>query len=190
MLMEDTQRVPAAQAKVWAALNDPATLKACIPGCEKLEMTSPTEMIATVVVKLGPVKATFAGKVTLSEIDAPNGYRIAGEGNGGVAGFAKGGASVKLTPDGPNATNLHYAVDAQIGGKLAQLGSRMIDASARKLAGEFFEAFAAAVGAEETEAAQAPSVVAPAARPALGWFASLLAAIGRLLGFGASPSPG
>ena len=102
----DTQRVPAPQAKVWAALNDPAILKKCIPGCERLEKISPTEMTAAVVVKVGPVKANFSGKVTLSDIDPPNGYRISGEGSGGVAGFAKGGATVKLTPDGPDATNL------------------------------------------------------------------------------------
>ena len=91
MLMEDVQRVPAPQAKVWAALNDPGILKACIPGCEKLEMTSATDMTATVVVKVGPVKATFSGKVMLSDLDPPNGYRISGEGSGGVAGYAKGG---------------------------------------------------------------------------------------------------
>ena len=162
MQMEDTQRVPAPQAKVWAALNDPEVLKACIPGCQTLEMTSPTDMTATVVIKVGPVKASFSGKVTLSDLDPPNGYRISGEGSGGVAGFAKGGATVRLTPDGPNATNLHYSVDAQIGGKLAQLGARLIDSTAKKLAGEFFEAFAARVGAAEPEAAAPEAVAAPA----------------------------
>ena len=190
MDMTGERRIPAPRQTVWEALNDPEVLKVSIPGCESLEKLGDDRMQATAAIKVGPISARFSGKVQLTDIDPPNGYRISGEGQGGVAGFAKGGASVKLTPDGPNATNLHYAVDAQIGGKLAQLGSRMIDASARKLAGEFFEAFAAAVGAEETEAAQAPAVVAPAARPALGCFASLLAAIGRLLGFGASPSPG
>lgn len=96
MLMNDSQRVPASKAKVWAALNDPEILRRCIPGCQSLEMASPTEMTATVVLKVGPVKATFSGKVTLTDIDAPNGYRIAGEGAGGVAGFAKGGAKVRL----------------------------------------------------------------------------------------------
>ena len=181
MLMEDTRRVPAPQAKVWAALNDPAILKACIPGCEKLEMTSPTDMTATVVIKVGPVKATFSGKVTLSDLDPPNGYRISGEGSGGVAGFAKGGAAVKLVADGPDATILNYEVDAQIGGKLAQLGGRLIDATAKKLAGEFFEAFAAKVASAEPEA---EAVAAPAPAPAapqgfLGW---LIAAIKRLFG--------
>jgi carbon monoxide dehydrogenase subunit G len=149
MQMNDSQRVPASQDKVWAGLNDPEILKRCIPGCQSLEMSSPTEMKATVVVKVGPVKATFSGKVTLSDLDPPNGYRISGEGSGGVAGFAKGGASVKLEPDGAEATNLQYAVDAQIGGKLAQLGGRLIDSTAKKLAGEFFQNFATALTARE-----------------------------------------
>lgn len=145
MQMADSQRIPVAKEKVWAALNDPAVLRRCIPGCQNLDMTSPTEMTATVVFKVGPVKATFGGKVTLSEIDAPNSYRITGEGSGSVAGFAKGGASVRLEADGPDATVLHYTVDAQIGGRLAQLGGRLIDATSKKLAGEFFASFAANV---------------------------------------------
>jgi uncharacterized protein len=149
MQMNDSQRIPASQEKVWAALNDPAVLKQCIPGCQALEMLSPTEMTATVVFKVGPVKATFGGKVTLSELDPPNSYRIAGEGSGGIAGFAKGGATVTLTPDGPDVTVLHYDVDAQIGGKLAQLGGRLIDSTARKLAAEFFTAFGNAVAAAQ-----------------------------------------
>jgi hypothetical protein len=177
MQMNDSQRVPAAQAKVWAALNDPAILKKCIPGCERLEKVSPTEMTAAVVVKVGPVKANFTGKVILSDIDPPSGYRISGEGSGGVAGFAKGGATVKLTPDGPDATNLQYTVDAQIGGKLAQLGSRLIDATARKLAGEFFEAFAteaASVAAPQPQPVAAPSSGGILAR----WMAKLLRWLG------------
>jgi len=142
MQMNDSQRIPASRDKVWAALNDPAVLKQCIPGCQSLEMTSPTEMTATVVLKVGPVKATFGGKVTLSDLDPPNSYRITGEGAGGVAGFAKGGATVTLASEGSDVTVLHYEVDAQIGGKLAQLGGRLIDSTARKLAGEFFAAFA------------------------------------------------
>ena len=147
MQMNDSQRIPAAKEKVWAALNDPAVLKQCIPGCQSLEMTSPTEMTATVVLKVGPVKATFGGKVTLSDLDPPNSYRITGEGAGGVAGFAKGGATVMLTSEDPDVTVLHYQVDAQIGGKLAQLGGRLIDSTARKLAGEFFTAFGNVVAA-------------------------------------------
>ncbi len=161
MQMNDVQRVPASREAVWAALNDPEMLKRCIPGCQSLAMTSPTEMTATVVVKLGPVKATFTGKVTLSDLDPPNSYRIAGEGSGGVAGFAKGGATVKLETEGPDVTNLHYAADAQIGGKLAQLGGRLIDSTAKKLAAEFFQNLAAAVTAPETSSAESETVGEP-----------------------------
>lgn len=146
MKMNDSQRIPAAKQKVWAALNDPAILKQCIPGCQSLGMSSPTEMTATVVFKVGPVKATFGGKVTLSDLDPPNGYRISGEGSGGVAGFARGGAAVRLESESPEVTILHFDVDAQVGGKLAQLGARLIDSTARKLAGEFFASFGAVVG--------------------------------------------
>lgn len=175
MQMNDSQRIPAPRATVWAALNDPDVLRRCIPGCESLEMTSPTEMTAKVTLKVGPVKATFGGNVTLSEIDAPNGYRITGEGSGGVAGFAKGGARVRLEEDGPEATVLSYEVEAQIGGKLAQLGSRLIDSTAKKLAGEFFERFAAVVApppaADEASEASGEAETA-AADPAAkkGWF--------------------
>ncbi|MDR3372232.1 MAG: carbon monoxide dehydrogenase subunit G [Ancalomicrobiaceae bacterium] len=159
MQMTDTRRISASRDVVWAALNDAEVLKLCIPGCDSLEMTSPTEMTAKVTLKIGPVKATFGGKVTLSDIDAPNGYRISGEGSGGVAGFARGGAVVHLSEDGPAATLLTYEVDAQIGGKLAQLGARLIDSTARKLAGEFFETFSAEVSFDdpETESASEPT---------------------------------
>src|SRR6187200_2266018 len=130
MQMNDSRSVPASRDKVWSALNDPNVLKQCIPGCQSLEMTSPTDMTATVVIKVGPVKATFGGKVTLSDLDPPNSYRITGEGSGGVAGFAKGGAAVKLSAESPDVTVLFYDVDAQIGGKLAQLGARLIDSTA------------------------------------------------------------
>ena len=149
MQMSDSQRIAASKEKVWSALNDPAVLKQCIPGCQSLEMSSPTDMTATVVIKMGPVKATFGGKVTLSDLDPPNSYRITGEGAGGVAGFAKGGATVKLTSESPDVTVLQYDVDAQIGGKLAQLGGRLIDSTAKKLAGEFFSAFGNAVAAAQ-----------------------------------------
>jgi carbon monoxide dehydrogenase subunit G len=145
MQMIDSQRIPASKAKVWAALNDPEILKRCIPGCQSLEMASPTEMTATVVLKVGPVKATFNGKVTLTDIDAPNSYRIVGEGAGGVAGFAKGGAKVRLEEEAPEITILHYETEAQIGGKLAQLGARLIDSTSKKLAANFFENFASVV---------------------------------------------
>src|ERR1700680_311584 len=155
MQMNDSQRIPAPKEKVWAALNDPQILKQCIPGCQNLEMSSPTDMTATVLCKVGPVKATFGGKVTLSDLDPPNSYRISGEGSGGVAGFAKGGAAVRLESEGPEVTILHYDVDAQIGGKLAQLGQRLIDSTAKKLGGEFFAAFCAVVGGEVEVPAEA-----------------------------------
>lgn len=145
MQMNDSQPIPASREKVWAALNNPDVLRQCIPGCQALDMTSPTDMTAKVVVKVGPVKATFGGKVTLSDLDPPNGYRITGEGSGGVAGFAKGGAAIRLEAVSENETILHYEVDSQIGGKLAQLGSRLIDSTAKKLAGEFFAKFGAIV---------------------------------------------
>jgi uncharacterized protein len=141
MQMNDSQRIPASKQQVWEALNDPDILKQCIPGCQSLEMSAPNEMTATVVLKVDPVKATFGGKVTLSDLDPPSSYRISGEGSGGIAGFAKGGAAVKLSEDGPDATILSYQVEAQIGGKLAQLGGRLIDSTARKLAGQFFSSF-------------------------------------------------
>jgi carbon monoxide dehydrogenase subunit G len=117
MQMNDSQRIPASKDRVWAALNDPEVLKQCIPGCQSLEMSTPNEMTATVVFKVGPVKATFGGKVTLSDLDPPNSYRISGEGSGGVAGFAKGGATVKLSSESPDVTVLHYDVEAQIRGQ-------------------------------------------------------------------------
>ena len=137
--------LPADRATVWARLNDAETLKASIPGCESLEKLSDTDFQAVVKVKIGPVSARFKGKVHLTDIDAPNSYRIAGEGEGGVAGFAKGGATVRLADADGGGTKLSYEVDAQVGGKIAQLGSRLIDGSARKLAGEFFGNFAKAL---------------------------------------------
>lgn len=144
MDMSGEERIAAKREVVWAALNNPEILKACIPGCQSLDMSSPTEMSATVKIKIGPVSATFSGEVTLSDLNPPEGYKISGEGKGGIAGFAKGGAEVKLTEDGDE-TILAYTVDAQIGGKLAQLGSRLIDSSAKKLAGQFFADFNKAV---------------------------------------------
>lgn len=144
MDMTGSQRIEAPRDIVWAALSDPEMLKRSIPGCQSIEKVSDTEMNATVVLRIGPVKASFAGKVTLSDLDPPNGYRIAGEGAGGVAGFAKGSATVRLDSEGA-ATILSYEVQAQIGGKLAQLGARLIDSTSKKLAAEFFEKFGAAV---------------------------------------------
>ncbi|HUZ33766.1 MAG TPA: carbon monoxide dehydrogenase subunit G [Xanthobacteraceae bacterium] len=144
MTMNGEYQLPVPQETVWEKLNDAATLKACIPGCEQLDKLSDTEMQAVATVKIGPVKAKFKGKVTLSDLDPPNGYRISGQGDGGIAGFASGGATVKLAPkDG--GTLLTYAVEAQIGGKLAQLGQRLVNGAAKKLADDFFQKFAAAV---------------------------------------------
>ena len=146
MTMSGEYQLPVAPEAVWEKLNDPATLKACIPGCEKLDKLSDTEFQAVATAKIGPVKATFKGKVTLSDLDPPNGYKISGQGDGGIAGFAKGGAVVKLAPkDG--GTLLSYSVDAQIGGKLAQIGQRLVNGAAKKMADDFFQKFVAVFAA-------------------------------------------
>jgi carbon monoxide dehydrogenase subunit G len=141
MTMTGEAVLPANRQRVWAALNDPAVLKACIPGCQELEKLSDTGFQATVKAAVGPVRATFKGRIQLLDLDPPNGYRIAGEGQGGVAGFAKGGATVRLE-DADGATRMTYDVEAQIGGKLAQLGGRLINGVAKKYADEFFANFA------------------------------------------------
>lgn len=138
MDMTGEERIAAPREAVWKALNDTEVLKACIPGCESLERISDTELEATVGVKLGPVKARFNGKVALSNLNPPLSYTISGEGKGGIAGFAKGGADVTLIEEG-NETVLAYTVSADVGGKIAQLGSRLISSSAKKLATQFFE---------------------------------------------------
>jgi carbon monoxide dehydrogenase subunit G len=140
MNMTGAQRIAASREKVFAALNDAEILRRSIPGCETIEKTSDTDMNARVVVRVGPVKASFAGKVKLSDLDPPKGYTINGEGSGGMAGFAKGGAHVDLDADGA-ATLLKYTVNAEVGGKIAQLGGRLIDGTAKKLADEFFQNF-------------------------------------------------
>ena len=144
MTMSGEQQLAASRETVWKALNDPAILKACIPGCETLELIGENEFQAVATNKIGPVKARFKGKVKLTDLDPPNGYKISGEGDGGIAGFAKGGASVSLT-DKDGGTLLTYNVDAQIGGKLAQLGQRLVNGAAKKMADDFFAKFAAAV---------------------------------------------
>jgi carbon monoxide dehydrogenase subunit G len=144
MTMSGEQQLTASREKVWAALNDPAILKACIPGCETLDVTGENEFSAVATNKIGPVKARFKGKVRLTDLDPPNGYKISGEGDGGIAGFAKGGATVALS-DKDGGTLLTYNVEAQIGGKLAQLGQRLVNGAAKKLADDFFTKFAAAV---------------------------------------------
>ncbi|NGN44153.1 carbon monoxide dehydrogenase subunit G [Mesorhizobium sp. CGMCC 1.15528] len=141
LIIEGEEHIAAPVQKVWEALNDPAVLKECIPGCQNLEMKTPTDMAATVVLKIGPIKATFAGEVTLKNLKPPHSYTIQGEGKGGIAGFAKGGADVTLTEDGANSTLLKYEAKADVGGKIAQLGSRLITSTSKKLAGQFFSSF-------------------------------------------------
>jgi len=191
MELTGTERIQAPREAVWQALNDPEVLKACIPGCESIEMLSPTEMKARVGLRLGPIKANFEGKVTLSDIDPPNGYTISGEGSGGAAGGAKGSAHVKLSEEA-GATLLSYTVTSQVSGKIAQLGSRLIEGTAQKLAGDFFGKFnervsagtpaeAAAVAAEiETSPAFPGAAPKPAGTSQWLWFlggAVLIAAL-------------
>jgi carbon monoxide dehydrogenase subunit G len=176
MDMTGERRIPASRQAVWDALNDPEVLKASIPGCETLEKTSENEMRATAAVKIGPISARFNGKVQLTDLDPPNGYNIGGEGQGGVAGFAKGGATVKLSEPEPGITLLSYDVKAQVGGKIAQLGARLIDATAKQMADAFFDRFTAQVavpepvavateGVADAEATQPAPPRAPAAAP-------------------------
>ena len=146
MTMSGEVQLAAGRDTVWAMLNDPAVLKACIPGCEQLDLNANNEFQAIATIKVGPVKARWKGKVRLSDLDPPNSYRISGEGEGGVAGFAKGGATVALS-DKDGGTLLTYNVEAQIGGKLAQLGQRLINSAAKKTADDFFIKFGAAVAA-------------------------------------------
>jgi carbon monoxide dehydrogenase subunit G len=165
MEMTGRQRIEAPKAQVWAALNDPDILKACIPGCKTLEKTSDTQMRATAGVRIGPIGANFTGEVTLSDLDPPNGYRIDGEGSGGGAGSAKGGAKVMLTEDGPGATLLDYEVTAQVGGKLAQLGGPIIDATAKQMAGQFFKKLARAINEQQADALVAPAATESTIQP-------------------------
>ncbi len=171
MDMTGEQRIAASREEVWRALNDPEILRQAITGAESVERISDTEFQATVTAKIGPVKATFKGKVKLTDIDPPNGYTITGEGKGGAVGFAKGGAKVRLSEDGGE-TVLTYEVTASVGGKLAQIGSRLVDGAAKKMAGEFFEKFTEIVAGASGEAApEVPPAaevarVEPAATPA------------------------
>jgi carbon monoxide dehydrogenase subunit G len=144
MIMTGEVQLRASREEVWAKLNDADVLKACIPGCEELNKTSDTEFQAVAITKIGPVKARFRGKVHLTDLDPPNGYKISGEGDGGVAGFAKGGATVALS-EKDGGTLLTYNVEAQIGGKLAQLGQRLVNGAAKKLADDFFQKFATTI---------------------------------------------
>jgi len=171
MKLSDEKRIAAPREAVWAGLNDTEILKKSIPGCKELERIGDNAFEAQVQAKVGPVKATFKGHVELSDLDPPRSYRISGEGKGGAAGFAKGGANVVLEEDG-DATILKYDVDADVGGKLAQIGGRLLEGTSKKLAAEFFDNFEAALhegGAEETseavDEAEAPAP-APEAAPA------------------------
>ncbi|MCA3245465.1 MAG: carbon monoxide dehydrogenase subunit G [Azospirillum sp.] len=196
MNLSGEYRLPLPRAAVWDGLNDPDVLKRCIPGCEELTKNGETEFAAKVALKIGPMSAKFAGKVTLSDIDPPRGYKIAGEGQGGVAGFGKGSAVVTLDEDGPDATILRYTADSQVGGKMAQLGSRLIDATARKLADDFFGKFAAAMGervgpasAETGTPAARPDAILAAASPTSAglsptvWIPALIAAVAAIVWF-------
>jgi len=168
MKMNDEIAIAAPREQVFAALNDVEILKQAIPGCQELEKQSDTELTATVMAKVGPVKAKFKGAVTLSDLNPPESYSISGEGKGGAAGFASGGAKITLREDGVG-TILAYEVEAQVGGKLAQIGSRLIDGTAKKLAGEFFENFNQLIGEppekslEQAEPESQPLVSNPSA---------------------------
>lgn len=170
MEMTGTREIRADRATVWAALLSPEVLKECVPGCQELTGSAEEGFHATVVQKVGPVKATFKGTVTLSEMNEPDSLHLAGEGKGGAAGFAKGGADVSLE-DWEEGTRLSYNVEAKVGGKLAQLGSRVIDGFAKKMADQFFNRFQEAVEgpAAEEEAPEAPETGAKK-----GWFKRLV----------------
>ena len=189
--------VPAPIEKTWAALNDPETLKACIAGCQSLERTGDDAYTALVAMKVGPVSARFKGNLKMTNVNAPNGYTIAFDGQGGVAGFGKGSADVSLVPEGDAATALSYDARASVGGKLAQVGSRLIDAAAGKITDDFFKAFearlreqqspAAAPAAEDESVAMQPLLAREPARPAqppgmIGWvLAAVVAVVAALL---------
>ena len=180
MKLAGEQRISAPRDEVYRALNDPEILQRSIPGCQSLERISDTEMQARVGLKIGPVKATFKGAVTLSDLNPPESYTISGQGKGGAAGHAKGTARVRLEEAGDE-TVLHYSVNAQVGGKIAQLGARLIDATAKKLADQFFRKFGeivggAAVPADQVPAGQAPEAARPSSHAWMWWVAAALAA--------------
>jgi len=173
-------RIPAPRDKVWQALNDPNVLQRCIPGCESVEKLSDTEFTAKVVLKIGPMTAKFAGKGTLSDLDPPNGYTITGEGQGGVAGFGKGSAKVRLEADGAETTIMRYTAETQVGGKMAQLGARLIDSTSKKLADQFFDRFAAALSPAMPSPEEVPELAGSAPIPKSAGAAAVPAPDGRL----------
>ena len=179
MELNGEQLIPAPRPKVWAALNDPEILRQCIAGCESVTKLSDTDFEAAVQVKVGPVKARFKGKLRLGDLDPPRSYRIQFEGQGGPAGFGKGSADVRLEETGPDSTLLHYAAKAQVGGKIAQVGSRLVDMAAQKMAGEFLNAFT-----QELQIRYAPTPAAasvPAATAPQGTWARFMAWLRRLI---------
>lgn len=179
MEMTGERHIAAPRQRVWEALNDPAVLQAAIPGCESVERTGEDSFQARASLKLGPMSAKFGGKVMLSNVNPPASYTISGEGQGGAMGFAKGGADVALEEAGPNATILRYNVKAQVGGKMAQLGARLIDSTAKSMADQFFDRFAAQLAPPAP--AEAPVAAAPAISET-GWVAgSPMDKVSRLL---------
>lgn len=174
MKLSDSRAINADLETVWAALLDADVLKACVPGCTEMSGSAETGFEATVVQKVGPVKATFKGAVQISDMNKPVSLTISGEGKGGAAGFAKGGADVSLEAQG-DTTLLHYDVEAKVGGKLAQLGSRIIDGFAKKMADQFFANFSDAVGAPVDDDADAATEDASGGEaPKKGWFKRLV----------------
>ncbi|WP_176059057.1 carbon monoxide dehydrogenase subunit G [Paraburkholderia sp. BCC1876] len=161
MELTDTHTLPVSQQRTWDALNDTEILRACIPGCESIDPDGENAYLVALSAAVGPVKARFKGRMQLTDIDAPNGYSIVFEGQGGAAGFAKGNARVTLEADGDAATKLAYTASAQVGGKLAQIGSRLVDGAARKIAGEFFKRFGALVSGEGGDSAESLDAAAP-----------------------------
>ena len=148
MKLEGTYIINASKEEVWKAMNDPAILQQAIPGCESLEKISDTQFTAVIKAKIGPVKASFTGEVNLENLNPPHSYTLTGEGKGGLAGFAKGSADVSLNEHN-DGTELIYLVDAQVGGKIAQIGSRLVGGAAKKLSDKFFSRFAAVINGEE-----------------------------------------
>jgi len=163
MEMNGERHIAAPRELVWQALNDPEALKAAIPGCESIEKLSDTDLTAKLAIKIGPMAAKFSAKVKLENLNPPASYTISGEGNGGAMGFAKGGADVALEAVSPTETILRYSVKAQVGGKMAQLGARLIDSTAKQMADQFFDRFAAALAPKAADAPAAPMAPAPAA---------------------------